>query len=106
MENTAPRHPRPSIIRPNLCSDGLAIEVAVRVGTYHQPLTTAVIGSLQPFLGLSRAPLTPAAQPIAMFHRLLLTPMQNAVAIDCRGPDTPSDLTVGLLVMAGGSGLR
>lgn len=41
-----------------------------------------------------------------MFHRLLLNPMQNVVAIDCRGPDTPSDLTVGLLVMAGGSGLR
>jgi hypothetical protein len=38
-----------------------------------------------------------------MFHRLLLTPMQNVVAIDCRGPDAPSELTVGLLVVEAGA---
>jgi hypothetical protein len=38
-----------------------------------------------------------------MFHRLLLTPMQNVVAIDCRAPDTGGDVTVGMLVIEAGT---
>lgn len=38
-----------------------------------------------------------------MHHRLLLTPMQNVVAIDCRAPDTGGDVTVGMLVIEAGT---
>lgn len=38
-----------------------------------------------------------------MFHRLLLTPMQNVVAIDCRAADPPREVTVGLLVVEAGA---
>lgn len=38
-----------------------------------------------------------------MFHRLLLTPMQNVVAIDCRGPDAANEITVGMLVVEAGA---
>lgn len=38
-----------------------------------------------------------------MFHRLLLTPMQNVVAIDCRAPDTAAEMVVGMLVVEAGT---
>jgi hypothetical protein len=38
-----------------------------------------------------------------VFHRLLLTPMQNVVAIDCRAPDAGGDVTVGMLVIEAGT---
>jgi hypothetical protein len=38
-----------------------------------------------------------------MFHRLLLTPMQNVVAIDCRAPDAGGEVTVGMLVVEAGT---
>jgi hypothetical protein len=38
-----------------------------------------------------------------MNHRLLLTPMQNVVAIDCRAPDPPTEVTVGMLVVEAGT---
>jgi hypothetical protein len=41
-----------------------------------------------------------------MFHRLLLTPMQNVVAIDCRAGDPPTELLVGLLVVEAGTSDR
>jgi hypothetical protein len=37
-----------------------------------------------------------------VFHPLLLTPMQNVVAIDCRAPEG-DDLTVGMLVVEAGT---
>jgi hypothetical protein len=38
-----------------------------------------------------------------MFHRMLLTPMQNVVAIDCRAPDTGGEVSVGMLVIEAGT---
>lgn len=38
-----------------------------------------------------------------MNHRLLLTPMQNVVAIDCRAPDNASEMVVGMLVVEAGA---
>jgi hypothetical protein len=38
-----------------------------------------------------------------MVHRLLLTPMQNVVAIDCRAPDPADEVVVGLLVVEAGT---
>lgn len=38
-----------------------------------------------------------------MFHRLLLTPMQNVVAIDCRAPDPATEVMVGMLVVEAGA---
>ena len=38
-----------------------------------------------------------------MFHRLLVTPMQNVVAIDCRAPDEASQMMVGMLVVEAGT---
>lgn len=38
-----------------------------------------------------------------MFHRLLLTPMQNVVAIDCRAAEPVSEVTVGMLVVEAGA---
>jgi hypothetical protein len=36
-------------------------------------------------------------------HRLLLTPMQNVVAIDCRAPDPADQMVVGMLVVEAGT---
>jgi hypothetical protein len=41
-----------------------------------------------------------------MFHRLLITPMQNVVAIACRIPDPPADVVVGMLVVEAGTSDR
>jgi hypothetical protein len=38
-----------------------------------------------------------------MFHRLLITPMQNVVAIACRAPDPPVEVVVGMLVIEAGT---
>lgn len=38
-----------------------------------------------------------------MFHRLLVTPMQNVVAIDCRKADGAADAFVGMLVVEAGT---
>jgi hypothetical protein len=38
-----------------------------------------------------------------VFHRLLLTPMQNVVAIDCRAPEGGGELKVGMLVVEAGT---
>jgi hypothetical protein len=38
-----------------------------------------------------------------MVHRLLLTPMQNVVAIDCRAPDPADEVVVGMLVVEAGT---
>ena len=38
-----------------------------------------------------------------MFHRLLLTPMQNVVAIDCRAPNPATEVMVGMLVVEAGA---
>jgi hypothetical protein len=38
-----------------------------------------------------------------MFHRLLLTPMQNVVAINCRAAEPVSEVTVGMLVVEAGT---
>jgi hypothetical protein len=38
-----------------------------------------------------------------MVHRLLLTPMQNVVAIDCRAPDPADQMVVGMLVVEAGT---
>ena len=38
-----------------------------------------------------------------MQHRLLLTPMQNVVAINCRAAEPVSEVTVGMLVVEAGT---
>ena len=38
-----------------------------------------------------------------MHHRLLLTPMQNVVAINCRAAEPVSEVTVGMLVVEAGT---
>lgn len=38
-----------------------------------------------------------------MNHRLLLTPMQNVVAINCRWPDDAREALVGMLVVEAGT---
>ena len=39
----------------------------------------------------------------SMYHRLLLTPMQNVVAIDCRAADPAREVVVGMLVVEAGA---